>query len=259
MQTEKLLDSYRHIVTMAFWRAVELAAVAKYIHYLKGEIIDIGCGDGSIASLVFGGDPVSVGYDVEKQSVEMAKLRYRTVLVADARYHPFRDARFDGLFSNSSIEHFFEVGKCFDEFRRIAKKGSFFLFTVVSGSFYDSFWCSRLGTRSFGKGWIERHRRLRQHLNIWDVDVWKDFLEKHGFELVEHQHYFNPRSTFWWSLMEDALTWPLHMGLLVTTATRLIPERILRKMITRLIEKDEDLCTRSGKGSGLLLVARKRD
>ena len=262
-QTElvgKLFETYHSVVTMVFWRSVELIAMAKYLHYLKGDIVDIGCGDGTIASLVFEKETISVGYDIEERPVKAASRRgYRAVVVADARYTPFRDACFDGLFSNSAIEHFPEIDKCCSEFFRISKAGSFFVFTVISGSFYDSFWCSGIRFGELGKKWMERHRRLRQHLNVWDVDKWKAFLEKHGFELVDHKHYINPRAMFWWSLAEDAHTWPFGIGSLVPIVINvLIPKRILRDLALRLLSEDEGLCNGTDKGAGLLLVAQKK-
>lgn len=88
--TEGLLSS--------FLRKQRIKAIKPF---LKGEILDIGCGSGIIASLI--SSELYVGVDIDKTSLKIAKEKY-------PNHHffleiPFQNKKFDTIISLATIEH----------------------------------------------------------------------------------------------------------------------------------------------------------
>src|SRR4051794_4325433 len=80
-------------LNLAMWRASELAALSGL--KVRGPVLDIGCGNGMIASMIFT-DPVDVGIDLwpNRLTKALARGAYRAVRPANAAALPFGDATF---------------------------------------------------------------------------------------------------------------------------------------------------------------------
>ena len=73
----------------------------------RGIILDLGCGDGSLAVTVFGKESVErvVGVDISPNALKKAKKRIGSLVLGDATYLPFRDLIFDGVICSAVIAH----------------------------------------------------------------------------------------------------------------------------------------------------------
>lgn len=260
---DALVKVYLSVPSMAIFRAVEMQCAIRYVQYLKGDIVDIGCGDGIIAKILFD-RRLAVGFDINEKVVRKAKMSdvYQQVDVVDARSLPYQDRSFDGAFSNCVVEHLPEIGCCFREFARVLKPHSYFLFTVVSSHWDQYFWSVRLmfkvGLIGLGKKWLERSNRIQQHLNIWSLERWRAFLREFGFNIVAYEYYMNPRTSFWWSMWDDAYRWPSKLKLLPLLFAKLFNQDRLDKLVEKVISTDHELCTKLNVGVGLLILAKRR-
>ena len=105
-------------------------------------VVDIGCGDGTISSLIQ--DRVKrpvVGVDVSVVAAKRAKARISDVVVADPnRSLPFRPESIDVIFCGSVIEHVFDVDNLMDEILSAMKNDGYCVLTTPN----LAWWVNRL-------------------------------------------------------------------------------------------------------------------
>ena len=117
---EKYLRRFLSItpISVAVWRAVE----AKYLATVKlnRPILDIGCGFGEFAQGFFD-SKIDVGIDIAVKDLAMARRcgKYKKLILADARYLPFKDGSFPSIFSISTLEHITKPRKVIKEAYRV--------------------------------------------------------------------------------------------------------------------------------------------
>ena len=113
---------------------------------LKGPIIiDLGCGDGVFSEAAFEGFQIA-GIDISKNAVKYAKKRevYRSIILADARFLPFRSNSVDTIISISVLEHIPKIDEVFNDVLRVLHKSGVFLFTVPAKTYNNSFFVSKI-------------------------------------------------------------------------------------------------------------------
>jgi SAM-dependent methyltransferase len=107
----------------------------------RGELLDLGCGDGRTLGLWLR-DRVSryIGVDVSETAVARARslgLDARTI--QDASVLPFDDASFDAVVSIEVLEHLFAPHEAAAEVHRVLQPGGVFVATVPN----VAYWCWR--------------------------------------------------------------------------------------------------------------------
>ena len=131
-----LLDQYWFAPPVALWRAIELRTLA--VETFPRPILDVGCGDGLIAQVLFQNDPpIEVGFDPWPDQVRKAPPTGAYVSVQQAMGHamPYADASFGSVLSNSVLEHIPELDPVLREVARVVRPGGRVLFTVPSDAF----------------------------------------------------------------------------------------------------------------------------
>lgn len=120
----------------ALWRACEANAFAQVD--LKKPILDIGCGFGEFAGVVF--NELEMGIDINKKDLLKAKAsqKYNKVMLASAVEMPFKSNSYNSVVSVSVLEHISEVEKTLSEVQRILKKNGRFVFTVPTTKLYEN-------------------------------------------------------------------------------------------------------------------------
>lgn len=131
-----LLDQYWFAPPVALWRAIELRVLAE--EDFPRPILDLGCGDGLIAQVLFATDSsVEFGFDPWFNQVVKApgSQAYENVQQALGDAMPYADESFACVFSNSVLEHIPEVDPVLREASRVLKPGGRFIATVPSDAF----------------------------------------------------------------------------------------------------------------------------
>lgn len=95
--------------------------------YLKGEILDVGCGKKPYKSL-FTRATRYVGMDVENPAHDHS--REDIDVFYDGKIFPFPDHSFDSVLTNQVFEHVFNPGEFMSEINRVLKPGGNLLLTV---------------------------------------------------------------------------------------------------------------------------------
>jgi SAM-dependent methyltransferase len=201
-----------HLRDLPYFRALLRAVEAEYYqdYDLLSPCLDIGCGDGHFASLVFD-QPVDVGVDPWGAPIREAARRnsYHHLVQSDAGVLPFPDDYFSSAFSNSVLEHIPHAPHVLEEVGRVLKPGALFLFCVPNPRYLSELsipgWLSRLGLTGWANAYTEWFRHMSRVEHALPEDVWQSLLEAAGFRLEKCWHYFSPQAM-------RALEWGHYFG-----------------------------------------------
>lgn len=269
------LRAYWFAPPVALWRAVELrtAACERYAFPL----LDLGCGDGLVARLLFGvcmGSEVAtvdVGCDPWPEQLYQAARSgvYRHVDIAEGSHLPYPDATFATVFSNSVLEHIADVRPVLREVRRVLKADGRFVCTVPSDAFrimLDGY-LRRLerGDRQGAEHYAAAVDAWLAHYHYYTPEEWDSLLRYAGLELLVARYYMPAPAVRLWDRMNVRFglakrrsVW----GLLASPRLRPLGYQVLLKhIIVRLLDRSwrpyYELDVPEGeKGGGLLIVAR---
>jgi SAM-dependent methyltransferase len=192
----------------AMLRAVEALVYQEY--QLEPPVLDVGCGDGHFASVVFD-QPLDVGLDPGRSSLQEAKKlgAYRLLVEGDGGKMPFPDNYFSSGLSNSVLEHIPHVESVLAETARVLKPGALFIFCVPNPRYLSELSIplimERLRLSRVGVAYRDWFRRMSRVHHADEPDVWQARLEKSGFCLDKWWHYFSPEAM-------RALEWGHYFG-----------------------------------------------
>jgi len=205
---EQLEEIYSHPSAILF-RSIELGIIynnTKRVNF-KQPSLDIGCGDGKIANLLFD-QKFFYGVDNgEAKDVQEAidNKIYGKVFLESAEEMTLPDNSINFAFSNCVIEHIPNNEAVLSETSRILKRGGDFVFTVPSHH-YQSFLYLSNKFSSIGLGFLSNFYRYRRNkmlnqFHCYSINDWKKKLEKHGFRVVKHQYYVRKKTLMLWDKM----------------------------------------------------------
>jgi len=258
------------------WRIFEIEAVLRHVEF-DGRILDLGCGDGTLSSVIFGGRRGCRLLGLEPDPIDAAAARasgiYTAVHCAPGDAIPEPDQSVDLVFSNSVLEHIPRLEPVLAEVGRVTRPSGRFVFTVPSEQFHACL---------SGKGllpllWRMRGRSIEQsidqrlqHHRYWSPDEWIQALRPLGFSnFATHRYLPAPAVEAWERLsnLTGGVAFELFGG---KTQTRRLQRRLglglidsgtpaglTRAILDALLAKHLDASTddpgqRSG---GLLMIA----
>jgi len=182
---------FLHLRDLPYFRALIRGVEATYYQDLElpTPTYDVGCGDGHFASLTFE-QKIDVGLDPWHGPIHQAKKfgAYRGLVEADGAKSPFQSGHFASAISNSVLEHIPHIDAVLTETARVLKPGAPFYFCVPNPRYLSELSISRL----LGDWYTEWFRRISRVEHADRPEVWKDRLERAGFELIRYWDYFSP-------------------------------------------------------------------
>jgi SAM-dependent methyltransferase len=98
--------------------------ILKYSHFLKGELLDVGCGSKPYEKLFVNCNKY-VGLELESQKKD-SKADY----FYNGTNFPFEDNKFDSIFCSQVLEHVFEPEIFLSEINRVMKKDGLIILTL---------------------------------------------------------------------------------------------------------------------------------
>lgn len=102
-----------------------LKAISRNTHFMKGKMMDFGCGSKPYQSLFKVEDYVGVDFNGQGHSHENEQID----VFYDGKVLPFPDNHFDSVFSTEVFEHVFNLEEMVKEIKRVMKPGARILVT----------------------------------------------------------------------------------------------------------------------------------
>ena len=267
---DQLLKAYWFAPPVALWRAVELRVAAQESY--PRPLLDLGCGDGLIAGVLFGPGGVDAGMDPWLDQLQQAARSgvYRWVQQASGHHLPYPSNTFAAVFSNSVLEHIPDVAPVIREVGRVLRPGGRFTFTVPSDAFRQllHFYQTRLaaGDRDGAEQYAAEVDARLAHHHYHPPQKWAELLAGGGMTMDKVRYYIpEPVERLW-----DRMNARFGVGrrslwtLLASPRLRgLGYQRLVRHWVVRSLGRAwrpyYELDVPPGqKGGGLLVVGRKR-
>lgn len=236
MKLDKFFEQVEEFgnASLIFLRSVELKLLKQHWQRkLKARrILDLGCGNGLTAKLVFGRG-VAFGADKNKKVLEKAKQRgiYKQAILGLANDLGLAKQSCDLVFSNCVLEHIKELDPVLAEVNRVLITDGRLVFTSVTNNFYKY---SLLGKISLGRenNLVKRYGRFRdkrmEHYHSYDLKIWSELLMKHGFKIEDSYYYFDKKNIESWDLI---LLWSSFWNKISVDLNDWWYKKWLRKMI----------------------------
>lgn len=182
-------------LSLALWRSFEAEKFAGVP--MTGPTLDVGCGDGLFASLVFG-EPFSAGVDLDPGEVSRARAGgfYGEVHCASADAMPLESGRFRTVVSNCVLEHIPQIDKALAEISRVLAPGGKVYFTVHTEHYGPSLLGGRffraIGLRALGDAYVRFVNGVFKHYNMNHHSVWEERLRRVGLRPVSFEYFIPP-------------------------------------------------------------------
>lgn len=198
---------------LAYERAIECA-----LHVgndWKGPILDIGCGDGIFAQILFEGK-IDTGIDPDADEVSRARPRnkYNELIVCYGDNIPKPDASYNTVFSNSVLEHILDLQPVLQEVHRLMTDDARFYVTIPTDRLEEATFVARVisavGLKQLAYRYGKFYNRFWRHYNVHSLEGWRAVFEQAGFD-VEIERPYVPKNL---STLYDLMT-PLALPALI--------------------------------------------
>ena len=183
-------------LALAFERTLECRILSQ--QRFDRPILDLGCGDGLFARVLFA-ESVDTGIDPSEQELRKADKTgiYRELIQCPGSAIPKPDGSYRTVFSNSVLEHIPDLLPVLAEVHRILAPGGSFYFTVPADNF--EIWSAvnqvllALGLENQSMKYRQCFNRFWKHYHAYPDSRWKEMAEQAHFEAANTFRYNPPR------------------------------------------------------------------
>lgn len=184
-------ESIRVDALQRYWHKRRFEEVSDVIEPVKGNILDIGCNDGTFSKIIFDKSGASelIGIDVVKKTVDWANKHWGNsrkikFVVADAQDLPFESSTFEAVFALEVLEHVFDPVKVLSEIKRVLKNNGYAVILVPSDNLlFRIIWFFWLEFYPRGRVWRETH------IQTYRGNYLKVILDEVGFKIVKEKKF----------------------------------------------------------------------
>src|SRR5579872_1486741 len=233
--------------SLGLWRAAEIAVLREQTY--EHPVLDLGCGDGLVTSLVL--SYVEIGVDPDEKALLQAKGRgiYGSFEARPVEEMQLPANSIGTVLSNSVLEHIANIDTVMATIARILRPGGRLIFTTPTPTFSQwlAFPC---------QSYAERRNRQLCHLNLWSVECWAAHLEEVGLEIEYVRPYLGRPLVRLWDILELLQQVWIGHHRLWSIFWRHIPPDMLTYLATRASQLD---LAASITGGGQLIVTHKKD
>lgn len=170
-------NTFSYGIIRPFFNLVQRGVIQRIKSYKKGgRILDIGCGNGHILSLL-----ANYGYDVYGVEPSSEAVDYFPLSIKDRIFNKriqecgFEDNFFDFVLMFQSLEHIHNLNALFDEIKRIIKPDGYMWIQVPNDDFFES----RLFAQYYYNLEVPRHLYFFNRKSLCNV------LRKEGFDNIK--------------------------------------------------------------------------
>lgn len=208
-KSRELVQFYPARPAHTFFRTIELV---EYIEmHFDEPVVDLGCGEGRFAAVLFGEDKVRlVGVDLSLSDLRKAKELgiYDSVVLSDVRVLPIRDNTVATFLSNSVLEHVPHFESAVREVARCLRPGGAFYSTFVTENILlglvvvprERVWGLKTKIETSIVGIFNRLYSLRQE-NFITGQCYCLTLTKAGFRVIRTKDLLSKRALLVWHFL----------------------------------------------------------
>jgi SAM-dependent methyltransferase len=215
-----------HLRDLPYFRAMLRSVEAYYFqdYEFTTPVLDVGCGDGHFASLVFD-EPIDIGIDPWAGPIQQAAhlSGYRHLVQTEGANIPFPDEHFGSALSNSVLEHIPQVQDVLAEVARVLKPNACFLFSVPNERYLSELSVAskfrRIKLSQLANAYTNWFKRMSRVHHADQPEVWISWLNEAGFSIEKWWHYFSPQAM-------RVMEWGHYFG-----APTLLPHLIAKRWI----------------------------
>lgn len=179
-------------LALAFERELECRILSRIP--FERPILDIGCGEGLFANMLFA-EKITTGIDPNPYELARAQelAAYEELIRCTGAAIPKPDGYYRTIFSNSVLEHIPQLEPVLREAHRLLAPGGRFYLTVPSANFerytlaYQML--ARLGLATAAGRFTHFFNRFWQHYHCYSPQQWRILVQRAGFEVVESYTY----------------------------------------------------------------------
>jgi SAM-dependent methyltransferase len=265
------LELYWFAPPVGFWRAVEARAVAQQCFY--SPMLDLGCGHGRFAVVIFGTDrSVTAGCDLSPAQLTAARNAavYRTIALGDGHRLPYASSTFSTVLCNSVLEHIPDPSPVLGEIGRVLSSGGRLVLTVPSDRFHTYLPISRqhraAGQWGMAAAYDAAVDQQLEHYHYYTPHHWGRLFRTAGLELVQEAYYMAAEAAAVWDRMNQRFGIGRRSAFSLLVSPRLrrlryqsFVARLMPRFLDRRLRTFYEMDVAPGEtGAGLLLVAEKR-
>lgn len=194
MFNENFFENYLKLapLPLAIERTQECILLSK--HNFEGPILDIGCGDGIFANVLFS-KTIDVGIDPNKKELQRAQKtnKYDELIACYGDNIPKPNNSFKTIFSNSVMEHIPDIKPVLKEsYRLLDNDGRLYL--TLPTQLFDKYTfgyqlLSKLGMKNKGNRFSSFFNKFWSHYHYYDAAGWHDLFRDIGFKVEFEQEY----------------------------------------------------------------------
>lgn len=176
---KETLRVYPAHASFALWRAIELRLLCGVD--FPEPVLDVGCGEGGFARMLFGPGRNIVGLDLGQPELRLAARSgaYRHIVRADATALPFPEATFASCLSNCVLEHIPDDAGVVREIGRVLRPGGTVAITVPAPGIKDQLYLYRTllaqGREPEAQEYLAQYDQRFRHLHYRTEDEWREF------------------------------------------------------------------------------------
>lgn len=163
-------------------------------------VLDIGCGDGIFASVLFA-ETIDTGIDPDPDELVIARElgAYEELICCGGDAIPKPDESYATVFANSVLEHISDLEPVVEEVFRVLRPGGAFYVTIPTHRFEQytlgNLLLVALRVPKLAARWRRFFKSFWNLYNVNHPSEWKHLFEKAGFE-VRHSFEYEPRSLY---------------------------------------------------------------
>ena len=203
---ERFLHLYPQAPGLAFWRAMEAEALTQL--EFPEPILDLGCGDGTLAHALLDGRRLACGLDVDTVNFPKARALgvYDRLATYDGVSMPFDEHTFGSILANSVLEHVENLEVVLRECARVLRPGGKLVLTVPVQAYDELLYFAQLaradGDNAAASGHVSYHRNSSHHVNWWPAEEWESLLRRVGFDVAATRAYVHQTSAWVFDILK---------------------------------------------------------
>ncbi|MDF2956151.1 MAG: 2-polyprenyl-3-methyl-5-hydroxy-6-metoxy-1 [Candidatus Alkanophagales archaeon MCA70_species_2] len=165
-------------------------------HVGRGKkVLDVGCGDGYVSSILVGDNEV-FGLDIAESAIEEARRRGIKAVVSNLESIPFPDKSFDVILALDILEHLFDPIRVLREAGRVLKDDGILLVSVPNAANIYSRIIFLLTGELMDAAEISERRTpeflFSEHIRFFSANKIRKVLQLTGFKTTTFRPYLQP-------------------------------------------------------------------